>query len=86
MHELVQPGERKLGFSLDPARAQHPHPRRVPDRVPEQRRLADTGLATNHQCAAARGPGASDEALDSSQLGLSAEKHTTIVARPRWTG
>ena len=41
--KLVQRGERELALGLDPARAQHPHPRCLVDRVPEQRRLADAG-------------------------------------------
>jgi hypothetical protein len=86
VEELVERGERELGFGLDPGCAQHPHPRRLLDRVTEQRRLADTGLATDDQRGAARGPGTGDEALDSSRLGLSAEKHMTIVTLPRWTG
>ena len=86
MEELVQRGERELGLRFDAAGAQHPHPRGLRDRVPEQSRLADAGLAPDHQRAAARGPGVCDQALDSGRLGLSAEKHPTDrnPARTHW--
>jgi hypothetical protein len=84
--ELVQRGECQLGLGLDPTCPQHPHRARLLQRVLEQRRLADARLATDDQRAAARGPGAGDQALDSGRLGLSAEKHLPILTPPRWTG
>lgn len=80
--ELMQRGERELGLGVDPTRAQHPHPRRPLDRVPQQRRLADAGLAKDHQGAAARGPGGGDQALDRGTLRVSAERHMTIGTPP----
>ena len=76
-HELVQRSERELGLGLDPHGAQHPHARRVLDRMPEQRRLAEPGIAPDDQRAALRGPSANDEALDSGTVRLSAVEHAS---------
>ena len=81
-HELVQRSERELGLGLDPHGTQHPHPRRVLGRVPQQRRLAEPGIATDDQRTALRGPSTVDQALDSGTFRLSAEEHAPILTSP----
>ena len=51
--QLGQPGERQLRLALQPARAQHGHAVGALDRRAQQRRLADPGLAAQHEHVAA---------------------------------
>jgi hypothetical protein len=74
---------RELGLGLDPAAAQH---RRAgldggPGGVVEQCRLADPGLAAQHQRAAASGPGAGEQPVEELDLGPASQQHDRTLVR-----
>ena len=80
--QLVQPGEGDLDLRLDAAHAQHRGSARRRGRVLEQRRLADPGLAAQHEHPAHAGPGLCDEPLDALALGRAPQQHGAILSGP----
>ena len=81
--QLVQPGERQLGLGLDAGAGEHPHPVGARQRVLQQRRLADSRLAAQHEGAAARLPGRVEQAVDGRALAVSAQQHGPTLRRTR---
>jgi len=66
----VQPSEGQLGLGFHTRRPQHQHPAGRPGRMMEQRRLADPGSATHHQCTTTALPGAAQQRVDDPPLSL----------------
>ena len=72
-------GEGELVLGLDPDAAQHPHPVRSFARPLEQRRLADPGLAAEHEDRAALASRALDQRIERA---LSSSRPTSVpIAR-----
>ena len=82
--QLVQPGPRELELGVDPARAQHERAAGGRRRVLEQRRLADPGLAADHQHAAGSPAPAREELLDPRPLCLAPDEHPCTRADQEW--
>src|SRR6266508_1986837 len=79
--ELVKAGEGQLRLRLDAEPPQHAQlPRGTVGGVGEQRRLADTDLAANHECAAAQRARIGKQAVDHRALRMAAVKHSSMVA------
>jgi hypothetical protein len=79
--ELMQGRERQLRLRLDAGPPQHPHPPAgTVGGVGEQRRLAHTNLAANHQRAAALPARIGEQAVDRCALLMAAVKHGSMVA------
>lgn len=79
--QLMQSREGELTLRLDPHGASDAHRARAVARVREQRRLADPGLSTNEQDAAAPAPRSREQAVDRGALTLPADQHVPIVKR-----
>jgi hypothetical protein len=79
--QLVDPRERQLGLRLDADAGEHAHPLRAPNRVREQRRLADPRLAAEDEGAAARGAGRAEQTVDCLALALSPQEHRGTLRR-----
>jgi hypothetical protein len=79
-HQLVQAGEGHLGLGLDPDCPQDRHAAGARDRVVEQRRLADPGLAAHHEDAAAGGARPFEERVQLSALHVSAVEHPPSIS------
>ncbi len=73
--QLVQAGERKLRLRLDPGGPQHPQAGGVLGRVVEQGRLADAGLAAEHERRAGAGTGIVEQGADPRPFRLPAHQH-----------
>jgi hypothetical protein len=71
----------KLSLRLHPDSAHDRHPLRPPDRVLEQRRLADTGIAPHHKRSARSSPGAVEHNLEPCALALTADQHLSPLTR-----
>jgi hypothetical protein len=79
--ELIQGREGQLRLGLDTGPPQHPHAPVGPvGGVGQQRRLAHTDLAPDHQGAAAQLARVGEQAVDRSALGMAAVKHGPMVA------
>ena len=72
--QLVQAGERQLHLRFDPRGPGHPHVRRRPGCVLEQRRLAHPGLTAHHQRPAASRPQIPEEAIERRALCLAVQQ------------
>jgi len=79
--QLVQGGERKLGLGLDPGGPQHGHPLGPPGGMVEQRGLADTGLAPEHQGPAAGPAGVREQPFEGVAFGAPAVEHYRDASR-----
>src|SRR5687767_3006709 len=78
--ELMQGRERQLRLRFDAGPPQHLHPPGgTIGGVGEQRRLAHTNLAANHQRATALPARISEQAIDRCALLLTAVKHGSMV-------
>ena len=73
--DLVQGGEGKLRLRLDAATAEHAHPLGLPARVLEQRRLAHTRVAEEHQHGAPRRPSSIEQLTDTGALQIPPVDH-----------
>ena len=78
--ELVQPGPRELELGVDPPGAEHERAAGDRRRVLEQRRLADPGLAPEHQHAAGSPLPAREELFDPRPLCLASDEHACTRA------
>ncbi len=76
-----QPRERQIGFRLHPADPEHHHPRRPAGGVLQQRRLADSSLAANHQRPTLASGSLIHELVELRALAISADQ--SRVRRPR---
>ena len=70
-----QPAERHADLGLQPAGAQHGHPLGAPDRVLQQRGLADPRLAPEYLHRGAPHSDAGQPLIDHFTLAVAAQKH-----------
>ncbi len=77
--QLGQPTERHVPLGLRAGRPQQRCPGGDRGRVLQQRRLADPGLAGEHEHAAAAEPGAGDDRVDGLPLGVPPDEHRPSV-------
>ena len=81
--DLEQRRELELRLRLDAKRAHDRHPLGAVDRVVEERRLADAGLATDHQRSGSALAGPIEELVEPRALALAAEQHGSTVTASR---
>jgi hypothetical protein len=81
--QLVQPGEGQLGLGLHAGPGEHAHPFRACHRMRQQRGLADSRVATQHEHTAARGPGGVEQLVDRLALAVSSQQHAPTLRRHR---
>jgi len=77
--QLRQPAEGHVLLGLRAGRPQQPGPAGDRRRVFQQRRLADPGLAGEHEHAAAAEPGTRDDRVDGLPLGVPPDEHRASV-------
>jgi hypothetical protein len=75
----VQRGERELRLGLDPAAPEDAHIVGTPDRVLEERRLADPRLAADDEYSTPRLARLEEQALNSGALHAPSDEHGVIV-------
>jgi hypothetical protein len=66
----MQAGERQLHLGLDASRTRHPAACGAGEDVVEERRLPDTGFATQHDCAAGPRSRIPNEPIQQFTLGM----------------
>ena len=77
--QRVEAGERELGLGLDALGLQHRHAARLLDGVPQQRGLADPGLARDHEDPARPEPGLGQQLAEAGELRSSPDQHGAIL-------
>ena len=81
--DVEQSRELELGLRLDPDRPHHRHPLGAPNRIVQQRRLADPGLADRHHHIGRARARSLEQQVDARALAVTADEHLTNRTGPR---